>query len=92
MLHAPSKMFPFPKSKTKRHTFFQLHLMEKDVGLQPALENLKMTENNTSETPKLVRVKNRRKRYLDTHPEYFSPALELAGPRLTTTMLLTHSN
>ena len=26
-----------------------------------------------------IRIKNRRKRYLDTHPEYFSPSLELAG-------------
>ena len=26
-----------------------------------------------------VRVKNRRKRYLDLHPEYFGPQLELAG-------------
>lgn len=30
-----------------------------------------------------IRVKNRRKRYLDIHPEYFtSPTLELAGPLL----------
>ena len=28
-----------------------------------------------------IRVKNRRKRYLDTHPEYFSSNLELAGLR-----------
>lgn len=27
-----------------------------------------------------VQVKNRRKRYLDMHPEYFSSDLELAGP------------
>lgn len=27
-----------------------------------------------------VKVKNRRKRYLDLHPEYFSADLELAGP------------
>lgn len=27
-----------------------------------------------------VQVKNRRKRYLDMHPEYFSADLELAGP------------
>jgi hypothetical protein len=27
-----------------------------------------------------VTVKNRRKRYLDLHPEYFSAELELAGP------------
>ncbi|KAJ9666271.1 hypothetical protein H2201_003705 [Coniosporium apollinis] len=29
-----------------------------------------------------IRIKNRRKRYLDTHPSYFSPALELADPLL----------
>lgn len=26
-----------------------------------------------------VRIKNRRKRYLDLHPEYYGPQLELAG-------------
>jgi len=26
-----------------------------------------------------IRTKNRRKRYLDLHPEYFSSSLELAG-------------
>lgn len=29
-----------------------------------------------------VRTKNRRKRYLDLHPEYFGPQLELAGVQL----------
>ncbi|QSS53439.1 DUF2052 superfamily domain-containing protein [Histoplasma capsulatum var. duboisii H88] len=32
--------------------------------------------------PASVQVKNRRKRYLDAHPEYFSAALELADPLL----------
>ncbi|KIW20379.1 hypothetical protein PV08_00954 [Exophiala spinifera] len=32
--------------------------------------------------PDHIRVKNRRKRYLDTHPEYFGPQLELADPLL----------
>lgn len=27
-----------------------------------------------------IKVKNRRKRYLDLHPEYFTADLELAGP------------
>lgn len=32
-----------------------------------------------------IRIKNRRKRYLDLHPEYFkSPELELAGRRFVT--------
>lgn len=29
--------------------------------------------------PESIRVKNRRKRYLDMHPEYFGSDLELAG-------------
>jgi len=29
-----------------------------------------------------ILVKNRRKRYLETHPEYFGPSLELADPIL----------
>ncbi|KAL9106618.1 MAG: hypothetical protein Q9227_008401 [Pyrenula ochraceoflavens] len=32
--------------------------------------------------PSSIRAKNRRNRYLDTHPEYFSPSLELADPLL----------
>ncbi|KAF2398088.1 hypothetical protein EJ06DRAFT_532452 [Trichodelitschia bisporula] len=33
-------------------------------------------------TPTRIRVKNRRKRYLDVHPDYFSASLELADPLL----------
>ena len=33
----------------------------------------------TPEMLKRIRITNRRKRYLDTHPEYFSSSLELAG-------------
>jgi hypothetical protein len=29
-----------------------------------------------------VRIRNRRKRYIDLHPEYFGPQLELAGVQL----------
>jgi hypothetical protein len=29
--------------------------------------------------PESIRIKNRRKRYLDMHPEYFGSDLELAG-------------
>lgn len=32
--------------------------------------------------PHEIRIKNRRKRWLDTHPEYFGPSLELADPLL----------
>lgn len=37
-----------------------------------------------------IRVKNRRKRYLDTHPEYLSSNLELAGLRICTISQLDH--
>jgi len=30
-----------------------------------------------------IRIKNRRKRFLDLHPEYFSSSLELTGLRIT---------
>ena len=35
--------------------------------------------NGGDERAARIRVKNRRKMYLDRHPEYFSPSLELAG-------------
>jgi hypothetical protein len=35
--------------------------------------------NRSSPLPDPIRVKNRRKRYLDIHPEYFGSDLELAG-------------
>lgn len=37
------------------------------------------SESRSSQPSVEVRVKNRRKRYLDMHPEYFSADLELAG-------------
>lgn len=39
--------------------------------------------------PASVTVKNRRKRYLDAHPEYFSADLELAGPLALPSFSLT---
>ncbi|KAJ5470357.1 hypothetical protein N7530_007714 [Penicillium desertorum] len=38
------------------------------------------TVKDVSSAQNAVKVKNRRKRYLDLHPEYFSSELELAGP------------
>lgn len=38
-----------------------------------------------------IRVKNRRKRYLDTHPEYFGPELELADPILYDRLVCLHA-
>lgn len=37
------------------------------------------SENKSTQPSAETRVKNRRKRYLDLHPEYFSADLELAG-------------
>lgn len=49
------------------HTATELQSEPTNRPLQPA------------NPPATVRIKNRRNRYLDTHPEYFSPTLELAG-------------
>lgn len=45
------------------------------------------SESRSSQPSVEVRVKNRRKRYLDMHPEYFSADLELAG-RLALSLLI----
>lgn len=51
------------------------HDMESDPDVQ-----MDMTAEATGIESLSVLVKNRRKRYLDMHPEYFSADLELAGP------------
>lgn len=38
--------------------------------------------SSSSTTPERIRIKNRRLRYLELHPDYFSPTLELANPLL----------
>jgi hypothetical protein len=49
--------------------------------VEPSPESLE--SNHAAEKPSAVRVKNRRKRYLDLNPSYFtSPNLELADPLL----------
>ncbi|OAP61095.1 hypothetical protein AYL99_03296 [Fonsecaea erecta] len=52
----------------------------------PLRENVSLQSKPASSTepptPDRIRIKNRRKRYLDTHPEYFGPQLELADPLL----------
>ncbi|KAL4920890.1 coiled-coil domain-containing protein-domain-containing protein [Aspergillus aurantiobrunneus] len=46
-------------------------------------DQLPVQKDDTSSTmPAATKTKNRRKRYLDLHPEYFSAALELADPLL----------
>jgi hypothetical protein len=49
-----------------------------DSGFKSSPESSRDNNNNTKLS---IQTKNRRKRYLDLHPEYFSAELELAGPR-----------
>jgi len=50
----------------------------------PQIDALRMsTSTSTSRPiPRATRIRNRRKRYLEAHPEYFSPDLESADPLL----------
>ena len=49
----------------------------------PEIDEQRNSSMRQPTPPSPIRVKNRRKRYLDLHPEYFSdPALELADPLL----------
>lgn len=57
-------------------------LFPMDTGFQPGQETSEDLQRPS------VQVKNRRKRYLDMHPDYFSAELELAGP-LALSLLLT---
>lgn len=46
----------------------------------PLFPHLAQRASRSPSSKARIRVKNRRKRYLETHPEYFlSPSLELAG-------------
>lgn len=53
--------------------------MAHDMRSDPDVQ-MDTTAEATGIEPLSVVVKNRRKRYLDMHPEYFSADLELAGP------------
>src|SRR5271168_5129629 len=52
------------------------------MEITPSSERHRTGVSSLTDTPTSssnVRVKNRRKRYLDLHPEYFGPHLELSG-------------
>ena len=51
-------------------------------GLSKPPASAEVTNTRQATPPSPTRVKNRRKRYLDLHPDYFSPSLELADPLL----------
>lgn len=53
------------------------------IGIEMELEHAQKdtaSESKSIQPSVEIRVKNRRKRYLDMHQEYFSADLELAGP------------
>jgi hypothetical protein len=56
--------------------------MELDSPSTPAQESNPSQQQEKPPVPHHIRVKNRRKRYLDTHPDYFNSSLELADPLL----------
>lgn len=49
------------------------------VGDKALSDGSDVMKASAGDVPDKVRVKNRRKRYLDTNPSYFGPQLELAG-------------
>ena len=53
--------------------------MSQDIEVDSGVDMDVPAEENRTESVSVI-VKNRRKRYLDTHPGYFSAELELAGP------------
>lgn len=58
---------------------------EPEVTLSYPIQLSERPSRSPSSEARII-IKNRRKRYLDTHPEYFSsPSLELAGLPYTPT-------
>lgn len=56
---------------------------------EPDLQEDLIPRNRPAMSSPPTRVKNRRKVYLDRHPEYFSADLELAGPLALSSYRLT---
>jgi hypothetical protein len=56
--------------------------MEQSSSVTPRQDTQPPTSSTSSTMPEWIRVKNRRKRYLDVHPDYFGASLELADPLL----------
>ncbi|KAL4808765.1 coiled-coil domain-containing protein-domain-containing protein [Aspergillus unguis] len=52
------------------------------TGIQDEPQQHEEPSSSSPAVPLATRIKNRRKRYLDLHPEYFSADLELADPLL----------
>ena len=54
--------------------------MGSGLNNEPDVQEDSIHPNRSTMPAPPTRVKNRRKVYLDRHPEYFSADLELAGP------------
>ena len=57
-------------------------IMEVQDHNSPSHESSHSDSSSKSRTPERIRTKNRRLRYLELHPKYFGPSLELADPLL----------
>lgn len=70
----PTSAFPQLRPRLHLDETAKMPHFPMDTGFQPS--------KDASDDPHhpSIQVKNRRKRYLDLHPEYFSAELELAGP------------
>jgi hypothetical protein len=53
-----------------------------ELPVRQQAQTVEQIPSTESDAPDRIKVKNRRKRYLDLHPEYFGPQLELAGVQL----------
>ena len=56
-----------------------MNLKEQKAGVQQPRLPQSQPEKPAERAPASLQVKNRRKRYLDAHPEYFGSNLEMAG-------------
>jgi hypothetical protein len=90
---SPQARFSSFKFEGVHHYFIAImpHLPIVGAGRQAVMAMRDAPRNSASQTmsspshppvqpPASLKTKNRRKRYLDCHPEYFSADLELAGP------------
>ncbi|EOD49333.1 hypothetical protein GTA08_BOTSDO12384 [Neofusicoccum parvum] len=77
---SPSRNFAAPASAPQQHRPSLQDQLDARRRQRDALDDPQ--DDDAAARAHRIRVKNRRKRYLDTHPEYFSSGLELADPLL----------
>lgn len=59
--------------------------MDVELPVRQQTQKAEPSHSATCNATNQVKIKNRRKRYLDLHPDYFGPQLELAGVQLCAT-------